>query len=39
MQKIEDVELIIWNSSIGIRDFVTIGRIDTDENAAWLASP
>jgi len=39
MQKIEDVELIIWNSSIGIRDFVTIGRIDTDENAAWLESP
>lgn len=39
MHEIEDVEWIIWNSSIGIRDFVTIGRIDTDENAAWLESP
>jgi hypothetical protein len=39
MQEIEDVEWIIWNSSLGIRDFVTIGRIDTDENVGWLESP
>lgn len=39
MHEIEDVEWIIWNSSIGIRDFVTIGCIDTDENIAWLEAP
>ena len=39
MHEIEDVEWIIWNSAIGIRDFVTIGRVDTLENVAWLESP
>jgi len=39
MDEIEDVEWIIWNSAIGIRDFVTIGRMDTQENIAWLESP
>lgn len=39
MHEIEDVEWIIWNSSIGIRDFVTIGCIDTHENIAWLEAP
>lgn len=36
---IEDIEWIIWNGSIGIRDFVTIGRIDTDARLAWLEAP
>lgn len=39
MNEIEDVEWIIWNSAIGIRDFVTIGQVDTQENVAWLESP
>lgn len=39
MNEIEDVEWIIWNSAIGIRDFVTIGHVDTQENVAWLESP
>ncbi len=39
MDEIEDVEWIIWNSAIGIRDFVTIGRLDILENVAWLESP
>ncbi|HZF70549.1 J domain-containing protein [Sulfuricurvum sp.] len=39
MHDIEDEEWIIWNGSIGIRDFVTIGRIDTDESVAWLEAP
>lgn len=39
MYEIEDVEWIIWNSAIGIRDFVTIGHVDTQENVAWLESP
>ena len=39
MHEIEDVEWIIWNSAIGIRDFVTIGHIETQENVAWLESP
>jgi hypothetical protein len=39
MQDIEDEQWIIWNSALGIRDFVTIGRIDTDESVAWLESP
>lgn len=36
---IEDEEWIIWNSTLGIRDFVTIGRIDTAECVAWLEAP
>ena len=39
MHEIEDVEWIIWNSAIGIRDFVTIGRMEIDDNVAWLESP
>lgn len=39
MDEIEDVEWIIWNSAIGIRDFVTIGRMEIDDNVAWLESP
>ncbi len=39
MQNIEDEEWIIWNSSIGIRDFVTIGNINQDQNIAWLEAP
>lgn len=39
MQDIEYEEWIIWNSSLGIRDFVTIGRIDTIQNVAWLDAP
>jgi len=36
---IEDEEWIIWNSSLGVRDFVTIGRIDMAEGVAWLEVP
>jgi len=39
MQEIEYEEWIIWNASLGIRDFVTIGRIDTTESVAWLDAP
>ncbi|MDD2951085.1 MAG: DnaJ domain-containing protein [Sulfuricurvum sp.] len=39
MHDIEDEQWIIWNSALGIRDFVTIGRIDTDESVAWLEAP
>lgn len=39
MHDIEDEEWIIWNGSVGIRDFVTIGRIDTALNVAWLEGP
>lgn len=39
MQDIEYEEWIIWNTSIGIRDFATIGRIDTVKNVAWLDAP
>lgn len=39
MDEIEDIEWIIWNSAIGIRDFVTIGEIDTEKSVAWLESP
>lgn len=38
-KEIEDEEWILWNGSIGIRDFVTIGRIDADERIAWLEAP
>ncbi len=39
MQTIEDEEWIIWNSALGVRDFVTIGRIDTVQSVAWLDDP
>lgn len=39
MHEREDVEWIIWNSAIGIRDFVTIGQVDDTEKVAWLESP
>lgn len=39
MRDIEYEEWIIWNSSLGVRDFVTLGRIDTAENVAWLEEP
>jgi hypothetical protein len=39
MQDIEDEQWIIWNSALGIRDFVMIGRIDHDQNIAWLDAP
>lgn len=39
MHEIEDVEWIIWNSAIGIHDFVTIGHINDEESVAWLESP
>lgn len=34
---IEDEQWIIWNSALGLRDFVEIGRIEADE--AWLEEP
>lgn len=36
---IECEEWIIWNSALGVRDFVTIGRIDADQDNAWLEEP
>lgn len=37
----EEEELIIWNSALGIRDFVTIGEIEesADKRDAWLEVP
>ena len=34
-------DFIIWNSSYGVRDFVTIGRVETnlDTKYAWLDEP
>ena len=34
-------EFIIWNSKLGIRDFVTIGRVEVESNNtnAWLDEP
>ncbi|XPV69384.1 MAG: J domain-containing protein [Halarcobacter sp.] len=32
-------EFIIWNNKLGIRDFVTIGEIDSKKNQAWLDEP
>jgi hypothetical protein len=39
MNTIEDEEWIIWNSALGLRDFVMIGEIDTHQRKAWLDSP
>lgn len=39
MHDIEDEEWVIWNSALGIRDFVRIGRIDEEQNIAWLDAP
>ncbi|MCD4759143.1 MAG: J domain-containing protein [Arcobacteraceae bacterium] len=33
-----EVDFIIWNSNYGVRDFVTIGRVDDSKNA-WLDDP
>lgn len=33
----EEEQFIIWNSTLGLRDFVTIGRID--DGGAWLEEP
>ncbi len=30
---------IIWNGTLGVRDFVTIGEIDSKTNTAWLDDP
>jgi hypothetical protein len=37
----EEEELIIWNSSLAIRDFVTIGRVEVHAHKrhAWLDDP
>jgi len=32
-------DFIIWNSSLGIRDFVTIGEINSSKKEAWLDEP
>lgn len=36
---LEEEEWIIWNASLGLRDFVMIGHIDLDQNVAWLEEP
>jgi len=37
----EEEEYIIWNPTLGVRDFVTIGETKTDERSttAWLDDP
>jgi hypothetical protein len=37
----EEAQWIIWNSSLGIRDFVTVGRVEVGSNGtkAWLEEP
>lgn len=32
-------DFIIFNSKIGLRDFVTIGEVDSTKNQAWLEEP
>ena len=32
-------DFIIWNGTLGVRDFVTIGEIDSTNNTAWLDDP
>lgn len=39
IRNIEDEEWIIWNSSLGLRDFVMLGEIDEINNVAWLDEP
>lgn len=36
-----DEEFIIWNADLGMRDFVSIGKIDEDKDitVAWLEEP
>ena len=34
-----EVDFIIWNGTLGVRDFVTIGEIDFKYNTAWLDEP
>ena len=36
---IDDEEWIIWNSALGLRDFVMIGDIDMVQGIAWLEPP
>jgi hypothetical protein len=37
----EEEQWIIWNSALGIRDFVTVGRVEVGSNStnAWLDEP
>lgn len=39
MDIIEDEEWIIWNTALGLRDFVMIGEIDAHQRKAWLDAP
>lgn len=32
-------DFIIWNSEFGVRDFVSIGEVDTKNRKAWLEEP
>jgi hypothetical protein len=34
-----EVDFIIWNSNLGVCDFVTIGRIDDEFKNGWLEEP
>lgn len=34
-----EIDFIIWNSNLGIRDFVKIGEIDRKNNTAYLDEP
>lgn len=38
-EKYLEEDFIIWNSQFGVRDFVNIGEIDTDNKTAWLDEP
>ncbi len=37
----EEAEWIIWNSALGVRDFVTLGRVEVNAGRrdAWLEAP
>lgn len=32
-------DFIIWNGTFGVRDFVTIGEVDSKNNTVWLDEP
>ena len=39
MDEYLEMDFIIWNSDLGLRDFVTIGEVDTKNNTAYLDEP
>jgi len=39
MDEYLEMDFVIWNSNLGVHDFVTIGEIDTKNNTAYLDDP